>query len=182
VKRVLIIALLVLAVWIGIHVAVRPGDVDAAGQKLGKAIARLTITVYVEEFTEWAEASPVIFETDWSGPLNKMNQKQTVSKQLILYSNTNATIGARPALNNGILTMGSNTLETSYRITGAVASPDYRFKPAGEFFGSQNTYTVAHVDGVGVYTINLEIQASGSPSAAPEHGLYTCGAMMTASW
>jgi hypothetical protein len=181
-KRLLIITSLLLAAWVGVHLSVRPGDVNAAGDKPGKATANLTITARVDEFSEWADASPVIFETDWTGPLNKMNQTQAASKQLILYSNTNATIGARPALNNGILTMGSNTLDTSYRITGAVASPDQRFKPAGEFFGSQNTYIVPHMDGTGAYTINLEIQASSPKTAAPEQGLYTCGITLTSSW
>jgi hypothetical protein len=181
-KRLLIVTSLLLAAWIGLHLTLRPGDVDAANPARGKATADVTIKVHVEEFSEWSDASPVIFETDWSGPLNKMNQKQTISKQLILYSNTNATISARPALNGGILTMGSSTLDTSYRITGAVASPDLRFKSAGEFFAGSNTYTVSHVDGTGAYIINLEVQASSRTSAAPEHGLYTCGVTLTANW
>jgi hypothetical protein len=181
-RRLLVMVSLLLAAWMGVHWALRPAEVDAADHKAGKATVNITITARVDEFSEWADPSPVIFETDWSGPLNKMNKPQTVSKQLTLYSNTDATIAARPALNNGILTMGSNTLETAYRITGAVAAPDQRFKPAGEFFGAQNVYTVPHVAGTGAYAINLEVQASSPQSAAPEQGLYTCGVTLTASW
>ena len=121
-------------------------------------------------------------DVDWSGSITKVNQQQTASKRIILYTNADTVISAKPGLNNGILTQGSYTLETAYRLTGAIASPDPRFKPAGEFFGSQNVYAVTHVAGTGAYVINLEVQMSSPPSAAPERGLYTCGVTLTAGW
>ena len=87
-----------------------------------------------------------------------------------------------PGLNQGILSQGPYTLDTAYRITGAVASPDRSFKPARDFFGPQNVYQVIHVAGTGAYTLNLEVQMSSPPAAAPDEGLYTCGLMLTAGW
>ncbi len=181
-KRTLIILAILLAAWIAVRLAVEPGGASAGNRAPGSTKANVAITARVEEFTEWADASPVIFEADWSGPISKVNQQQTASKRVVLYTNADTVISARPGLNNGVLTQGSSTLDTAYRITGAVASPDQRFKPVGEFFSPQNVYPVIHVVGTGVYAINLEVQMSSPPTAAPEPGLYTCGVTLTAGW
>jgi hypothetical protein len=182
VKRTFIILAVLLAAWIAVRLAVGPGDASAGNRNPGTVKANVTITARVDEFTEWADAAPVIFEADWSGALSQVNQQQTVSKRVILYTNADAVVSPRPGLNNGILTHGSYTLDTAYKLTGAVASPDQRFKPVGEFFGAQNVYIVAHVAGTGAYALNLEVQMSSPPSAAPEQGLYTCGVTLTAGW
>jgi hypothetical protein len=180
--RLFFILSLLLAAWIGVHLALGPGDVKADHRAPGSVKANVTIAASVEEFTEWADPSPVIFEADWTGHINKVNQRQTASKRIILYTNTDTAVSARPALNNGILSNGPYTLDTAYRLTGAVTSPDQRFKPAGEFFSGQNVYTVTHVAGTGAYALNLDVQMSSPKSAAPEKGLYTCGITLTAGW
>jgi hypothetical protein len=85
-----------------------------------------------------------------------------------------------------VLTSGSQTLRTAFKITGSVASPDSSFKSAGsgpgEFFNSQNSYTMYHQTGTGACTINLVTQATSPKDSAPEQGLYTCGIVLTAQW
>jgi hypothetical protein len=181
-KRTLIILAILLGVWVAVRLVSGPGGANAGNRTPSSTKANVTITARVEEFTEWADASPVIFEADWSGPIDRVNQQQITSKRVVLYSNADTVISARPGLNNGVLTQGASTLDTAYRITGAVAAPDQRFKPAGEFFSPQNVYPVTHVIGTGAYAINLEVQMSSPPSAAPESGLYTCGVTLTAGW
>ena len=180
--KTLIILTLLLAAWIAVRLAVGPSGANAGNRTPGSTKANVTITARVDEFTEWADASPVIFEADWSGNINKVNQQQPASKRVVLYTNADTVITARAGLNNGILTQGSSALDTAYRITGAVAAPDQRFKPTGEFFSPQNVYPVNHVVGTGAYAINLEVQMSSPPSAAPEEGVYTCGVTLTAGW
>jgi hypothetical protein len=181
-KRMLFIFSLLLAAWIGLHLAFGPDEVSAGSRTPGQSRTNVTIAARVEEFTEWADSSQVIFEADWSGPLNKTNQRQTASRPLVLFTNADTAITARPGLNNGILTQGSHTLNTAYRISGAVAAPDRNFKNAQEFFSPQNAYQIVHVAGTGAYTINLEVQMSSPRSAAPDEGLYTCGVTLIAGW
>jgi len=179
VKKALFFMCLAMALLMVVRLMTGPGGVRA-----GERTATTTITVnaQVAEFTEWADASPVIFAADWPGPIDKVRQKQTVAKQIVLYTNTNTMITAKPGLNNGVLTQGSQTLDTAYRLGGAVVAPDRGFKPAGEFFGPQNVYPLAHVPGTGAYVITLEVQMSSPKDAAPEEGMYVCGVTLTAGW
>ena len=181
-KRLFFTFSLLLAVWIGLHLAYGPDRASAGNRSPGNVKTNVTITARVDEFTEWANTSQVVFEADWSGHITKANQRQTVVRQVVLYTNADTVITARPGLNNGVLTQGTHTLDTAYRITGAVASPDRSFKPAYNFFGPQNVYQVIHVPGTGAYALNLEVQMSSPPSAAPDEGLYTCGLTLTAGW
>jgi hypothetical protein len=146
----------------------------------------LFISAQVDQFCEWAGTdSPttnIILQTDWSGPINHVNQMQFISHPVTLYTNGDAHISAQPSLNNGILTMGSQTLDTQYRLTGALASPDRSFKSAAEFFSATNIYTVTHQPGIGSYTLNLEVQMSSPPDAAADTGIYSCGIALTAAW
>lgn len=144
--------------------------------------AHINISIRVDKFAEWADESPVIVETDWPGTVNKVNQSRTVSKSVVLYTNTDTTVTAKPGLNNGVLSNGADKLHTAYRVTGSVANPDSAFKDAGTFFSSQNAYTVIHEKEKGSYPINLEVQATSPASGAPEEGLYTCGLTLTAAW
>src|SRR4051812_20707329 len=101
----------------------------------GTATTTLHISARVEKFAEWADAAPVIVETDWPGAIHKSNQARAVSRSILLYSNTDAVITAKPGLNGGVLTNGAQTLATAYKITGAVTNPDRDFKPPSAFFG-----------------------------------------------
>ena len=150
------------------------------------ASSTITISARVDAFAEWADAAPVIFETEWSAPINKVHQSRTVSRTVILYSNTDAIISAQPGPNAGILTNGSETLQTAYQFTGPLAEPDSAFKEAGtapgQFFNSQNNYHLAYQRGTGAYPLTLTVQMSSPPAAAPETGIYTCGVILTAEW
>jgi hypothetical protein len=140
------------------------------------------ITARVDPFAEWADPSPVILATDWSGPINQVKQNRNVTKSVVLYTNTDAIITAKAGPTGGILSNGSQTLTTAYKITGSVSNPDATFKDAAEFLNPHNTYNVPHQVGLGAYTINLEVQATSPPDTAPEIGLYTCTVTLTASW
>jgi hypothetical protein len=140
------------------------------------------ITARVDPFAEWADPSPVILATEWSGPINKVNQNRTATKSVVLYTNTNAIISAKPGPDGGILSNGSQTLTTAYKLTGDVSNPDASFKDSAQFLSTNNTYNVTHQSGVGSYTVNLEVQATSPADTAPEIGLYTCTVTLTAAW
>jgi len=150
------------------------------------ASTTVTITARVDAYAEWADAAPVIVETNWSGPINHMNQPQTVSRPITLYTNTDVVIAAKPGLNAGVLTNGTQHLVTAYRMGGAVTAPDGAFKPAGsgsgEFFNGLNTYKVVYGAGVGTYDLRLDVQATSPADAAPPTGLYTCAVILTLEW
>jgi hypothetical protein len=158
----------------------------AAAANGGAAPASVTITASVESFAEWDEASPTIVADDWSGHINAVNQTRTVTKALTLYSNVDTTLTPTAGDNSGVLTNGSETLSTSYKITGDVGTPDLAYKPAGtdadEFFNVGNTYSVTHTPGDGSYAIDFSVQAVSPDNKAPDSGDYTCGVTLTASW
>lgn len=145
----------------------------------------ISISATVERFAEWADAGPVVVESDWPA-INKANQTRTISKPLTLYTNTDAAITAQPGENGGVLTRGSQSLNTAYRITGKVTNPDSAFKAAGsgagEFFNSNNIYSVTHETGVGAYPINLDVQISSPADMAVDPGLYHCTLTLTVGW
>lgn len=146
------------------------------------ADATITISAQVDGFAEWANPDPIILQSDWTGHLASMTREQTVTKPVLLYTNTDTLITPRPGLNRGILTYNGNTLQTSYRVTGAVARPDGTFKPAAQFFAASNTYQVTHIPATGSYLINLSVKAASPADAAPDPGIYTCSVILTASW
>jgi hypothetical protein len=150
------------------------------------ASSTVMISARVDAFAEWADAAPVIFETEWSGPIDKVHQNRTVSKTVVLYSNTDAIISVQPGPNGGVLSDGNETLKTAYQLTGPVTTPDAGFKEAGsgpgQFFNSQNRYHLAYERGTGAYPITLTVQMSSPDTAAPEVGVYTCGVILTAEW
>lgn len=144
--------------------------------------ATITINATVDAFAEWADPSPVVITSDWSGPLAKLKQQQTVTKTLVLKTNTNTIITPSAGSNNGVLTHHGHTLPTAYQILGSVTSPDHGFKPAEQFLNRGNTYQVEHNDGIGTYNIDLKVQASVPPDTAPDAGVYTCSVVLTATW
>jgi hypothetical protein len=180
VKRTIVFCGLV--ILLGVLVRVLTGPEGLLAERAAKT--SIALRARVDEFSEWADPSPVIFAADWSGPINHVNQKQTAQRSLTLYSNTPTSISVKPAANNGILTRngGTQVLDTAYRVSGDVAAPDAYFKPAGQFFSGQNLYQVAHIPGTGAYHINVEVQMSSPPNAAPEEGTYACGITLTAGW
>jgi hypothetical protein len=149
------------------------------------ASTTITISARVDKFAEWADNAPIVIESDWPA-INKVGQSRTISKALTLYTNTDAVITAQPGQNQGILTLGSETLHTAYRLTGKLANPDPAFKTAGpnpgEFFNSANAYRITHEHGVGAYPLKLDVQASNPSDTASEPGLYTCTIILTAEW
>jgi hypothetical protein len=118
----------------------------AAAANGGSAPASVSITASVDSFAEWADASPTISAGDWNGHINAVDQARTVTKALTLYANVNVTLTPTAGDNDGILTNGSETLSTSYMITGDVGTPDAAYEPAGtgsgEFFNTGNTYSI----------------------------------------
>jgi len=165
--------------------AVAVGLMLAQTASAGSAPASVTITATVDTFAEWANASPAIVAGDWTGHVGAVDQTRTASLALTLYANVTITL-TPTSTGTGILTNGTNTLATSYKITGNVTVPDAAYKPAGtgagEFFAAANTYTVTHVAGDGSYGINLLVQAVSPNNRAPDAGDYTCNVTLTASW
>lgn len=147
--------------------------------------AVVTITATVDSFAEWADTSPAIVAGDWTGHVGAVDQTRTASLALTLYANVTITL-TPSSTGTGILTNGTNTLATSYQITGNVTVPDSAYIPAGtgagEFFAAANTYTVTHVAGDGSYAINLLVQAVSPNDRAPDAGDYICNVTLTASW
>ena len=145
----------------------------------------ITINATVDKFAEWADAGPIIVQSDWPA-INKVGQSRTVSKPLTLYTNTDTTITTAAGENGGILRRGSQMLTTQYKLTGKLTNPDSHFKPAGsksgEFFNPGNVYDVAHVTGVGSYPINLDVQITSPPAEAVDPGQYTCTIILTVGW
>jgi hypothetical protein len=143
------------------------------------------ISATVEKFAEWADAGPVIVQSDWPA-INKVNQSRTVSKPLTLYTNTDATITAQAGANGGILTRGGQSLTTAYKLTGKLTNPDSIFKSAGsnsgQFFSSNNIYNVSHEPGVGTYPLNLDVQMTSPADEAVDPGTYTCTIILTVGW
>ena len=156
----------------------------------GSAPAVVTITAEVDSFAEWADADPAIAKDAWTGGphVGAVDQALTVTKPLTLYANVTITLTPTGSTNSGILTNGTETLATSYQITGDVTDQDEIYKlagtAAGEFFATDpaNTYTVTHVAGDGSYAVNLLAQAVSPNNRAPDAGDYTCGVTLTAGW
>jgi hypothetical protein len=158
------------------------GNVSAWSKSASMTI---TINATVEKFAEWADAGPVIVQSDWPA-INKVGQTRTVSKPLTLYTNTDTMITAEGGENGGILRRGSQTLATEYMLTGKLANPDSHFKPAGssfgEFFNPGNVYRIAHEPGVGTYPLNLNVQMTSPAKEAVDPGQYTCTIILTVGW
>ena len=132
-----------------------------AGSAPGATVA---ITGTVDTFAEWADVAPAVTAADWDGHVTQANQSRTISKALTLYTNTDTTITPEPPdWNLGILTSGSQTLVTSYMVTGSVTTPDAAFKAAGngagQFFNASNTYTVPPT----VFRGPVRTQSTSSP-------------------
>jgi hypothetical protein len=153
--------------------------------------AVVSMTATVDSFGAWSDATPTIASGDWTGSVNgttisQVGEDLTVTKALTLYANTNVTLSAAGTANSGIATNGSDTLTTSYKITGDVGTPDAAWKAAGsgagEFFNAGNTYSVTHVSGDGSYAINLLVQLESANARAQDAGNYTCSLTLTATW
>jgi hypothetical protein len=147
--------------------------------------ATVSITATVDGFAEWANTTPSIAASDWSGHITQASQSRTVSLANTLFTNVDTTITPTAGTNSGILTNGSQTLTTEYQITGGVDAPDSAYKAAaagsGQFFDPANTYALTHVSGTGSYTVNLLARMT-SGAVAPDAGNYTCTVVLTASW
>jgi hypothetical protein len=158
----------------------------AAAANGGSDPASVSITATVDSFAEWADGSPTIGAADWDGHITTVSQPRTVTEALTMYTNVNITVTPTAGTNSGILTKSTDTLTTSYKITGDVGTPDATWKAAGtgsgEFFNSSNTYSVTYTSGDGSYAVNLLVQAVSPANEAPESGDYTCGTTLTASW
>jgi hypothetical protein len=155
----------------------------------GSTGATVSITGTVDAFAEWADTAPVIAAADWDAHITAVDTAQTVTKVLTLYTNATVTITPTAGANSGILTNGSQTLITQYKLTGATlaGTADSAYKlagtAAGQFFNaSNNLYTITHSSGTGSYDINLVAQMQSQSHVAPDAGDYTAGVVLTASW
>ena len=163
----------------------------APGASAATDDAAVSLTATVDTFAEWSEASPTIAAGDWTGSIDgttitEIGEDLTVTKALALYASANISISAAAGANSGIATNGTETLTTSYKITGDVGTPDGSWKAAGsgagEFFEASNTYSVTHVPGDGSYAVNLLVQLESASDRAQDAGNYTCGLTLTATW
>ena len=153
--------------------------------------AVVSMTATVDSFAEWADPTPTIAAGDWTGSvdgttISQVAEDLTVTEALTLYTNVDVTLSQAGTANSGILTNGVETLTTSYQMQGDVDTPDAAYKAAGagvgEFFNASNTYTVTHVSGDGLYTINLLVQAESDDTQAEDAGNYTASVTITATW
>lgn len=154
--------------------------------------AVVTLTAHVEQFAEWADTTPDLVAGDFTGSgdgttINHVGEFVTATKVMTLYANEDVTITAAATTNGGIATepTNSDTLTTSYKITGDVAgSADYLLAGAGvgQFFNGGNTYVVTHVPNDGAYTINLGVKLETDTDRAHDAGDYTCQITLTATW
>jgi hypothetical protein len=158
----------------------------------GTSDATIDITATVDSFAEWANATPSIAAVDWTGSvdgasISQVGESLTVSKALTLYANANVVITATATANGGIATNGTETLTTSYMITGDIVGGgdgDYVAAGAGvgQFFNAANHYHVTHVSGDGSYTVNLGVKLESPNNRAVDAGDYTCSIKLTATW
>lgn len=156
----------------------------------GTSVATVSITATVDSFAEWSSPTPSIGAGDWtggaSGHVAATDTTITVTKVLTLYGNVETTITPTTTSNDGILTNGTETLTTSYKITGDVGTPDVAYKAAGtgggQFFNAGNTYAVTHVPGDGSYAISLGVKLESAANRAQDAGNYTCSIKLTATW
>jgi len=151
----------------------------------GSDAATVSITATVDSFAEWANAAPAIAAADWTAHISAVDQAITASLALTLYANVNTTVTPTAGASSGILTNGTETLSTSYKITGDVGTPDTDYKAAGAgegAFFNENTYSVTHVAGDGSYALTLGAKAVSPNNRAPDAGDYSCGVVLTATW
>ncbi len=155
--------------------------------------AVVTLTGTVDSFAEWADATPTIAPGDFTGSaggttINEVGEYLTATEAMTLYANANVTLTAAGTANSGIATEpnDSDTLTTSYMITGDVGTPDVAYKlagsGAGQFFNAGNTYTVTHVPNDGSYAINLGVKLESAVNRSQDAGDYTCSLTITATW
>ncbi len=148
-------------------------------------VSTVTITATVDSFAEWDVTSPAIEASDFDGHITSVDQAITALQTLTLYANVNTTITPTGGVNVGILSSETDTLTTSYKMSGDEIEDDAEWIVAGtgtgEFFAA-NTYSVTHEDGVGAYEVTLHVRAEGPGDRAPDAGDYTCGVVLTASW
>jgi len=163
----------------------------AVSASAGTSDATVSLTATVAEFAEWSSASYTIAAGDWTGSasgttIDQVGESLTVTKALTLYANKDVTVSAAAGTNSGIATNGTETLTTSYKVTGDVGIPDGAYKAAaagvGEFFNASNTYSVTHTAGDGSYTINLGVQLESESGRAENAGDYTASITMTATF
>jgi hypothetical protein len=137
----------------------------------------ITVSATVDTFAEWDPTNTytVTFAT--------INSRSTASasRNLTLYANINCGITATAVTNSGVLTNGSYTLTTTYRISGD-ASGDGNMLGTAAFFNAGNSYAVTHTPGDGQYTVTLEVDAAPPGTGAPEAGTYECELSLTATW
>jgi hypothetical protein len=146
------------------------------------ASTTVLVAARVEKFAEWAQDNNILVEADFSGAINNVGQERVAAKSIVLYTNADTLISAKPGLNAGVLTCGEATLKTAYKLTGALENPDASFKDASQFLSAANTYNVRHIPGVGSYALRLEVQAGSPNNGAPDEGVYTCSVVLTATW
>lgn len=149
----------------------------------GSTGTTVSITATVDSFTEWANTIETIAAGDWTngvdGHIAHANTILTASKTLTLFTNQNVTIIATSST-NGMLTNGSQTLDTFYQLTGPEQLEFQYGVPVPAFIFVMRPYPLTHLSGTGQYVLTLGVTAFG-PNA-PDAGDYTADVVLTAAW
>ncbi|MGA2498351.1 MAG: hypothetical protein ABSH20_11455 [Tepidisphaeraceae bacterium] len=155
------------------------------GWGAGSAGTTVTINATVDQFAEWGSAPYTIAAADWTGHITATNQSRTLtlSKTLTLYANANVTVTTTDGVNSGVLTNGTQTLTTEYKVTGGdlhVADVDADYISSAAFLAK--SYHIDQVPGDGAYTMTLAVRMTSPNNRAPDAGNYQCVLNMTATW
>jgi hypothetical protein len=146
----------------------------------------VTITGTVETFAEWDSATQTILAVDFDDNITGVGQTRTAAGTFVLYMNGDVSIAPTAGANAGVLTNGTETLTTKYKLTGDLDTPEVAFTiaaaGAGEFFDADNDHAITHVGGTGAYDVILNVQMISAAAEAPDAGDYTCGVVLTATF
>ncbi len=172
-KRLLVVAML----GLGLLLAPPARALDDAGT--------CGITVTVDEIVEW-DANVTIAAADFSGHITAAEDTTgiTASEAMTLYFNVDVNIVPSDATNSGVLTgSGSDTLTTTYKLTGAdMTNPDADYIATGTFIGKSYAQTHGAGDGDDVITVNVKAVADASGAGAcPDADDYTTTITLTAT-
>lgn len=143
------------------------------------------ITATVDEIVEW-DANVTIAAGDFSAHITSAGDTTgiTATEDMTLFFNVDVNIVPSDAVNSGVLTSaGSDTLVTTYKLTGAdMTNPDGDWIATGTFIGKSYAQTHAAGDGDCVITLGVKAatEASGA-GACPDADDYSTTITLTAT-
>jgi hypothetical protein len=144
----------------------------------------VTITEIVDPFLEWDTTNTnTISDTDL-GHITDATTAKTFTRSLNIFTNTDVALAPTAGdANGGVLTSGTQTLTTSYKLAGAgvdALTRDAAFVAAATFI-TQTGYAITHVSGTGTYVVDLSVKADPN-GTAPDAATYSCIITITATW